>query len=136
MSRSSRPALPSFAAIFGGGKLTYILLAILFAFLLIIYSQFDPSQSRLAPKCLFHLLTGLDCPGCGAQRMAYALMHADLRAAWNANAFLMLSIPLLVLGVWADLRPGPVRRFVYARLTIPIYIITMILWTIGRNIFD
>lgn len=41
--------------------------------------------------CLFHLLTGLDCPGCGATRMAAALLAGRPAEAWRSNPGLLLA---------------------------------------------
>ena len=32
----------------------------------------DPEDSVYSPKCVFYLLTGLKCPGCGSQRCVQA----------------------------------------------------------------
>lgn len=68
-----------------------------------LYYSFDPAESRMAPKCLFHAVTGLDCPGCGAQRMIHALLHGDVAGAWRANAFLFFLFPLLGLMTYSSL---------------------------------
>lgn len=49
----------------------------------------------LAVPCLFHLVTGLQCPGCGATRMCLALLRLDFAAAWAANPGLLLLLPFL-----------------------------------------
>ena len=64
--------------------------------LAILYYFIDPGESRFAPKCIFHSLTGWDCPGCGSQRMLHALLHGNLREAWYHNALFMSLIPLLI----------------------------------------
>ena len=37
--------------------------------------------------CLFHTLTGLECPGCGMIRAFHAISHGDFAAAINHNIF-------------------------------------------------
>lgn len=43
--------------------------------------------------CLLRLLTGADCPSCGATRAALALLAGDLGTAWAAN-------PIFTAGVY------------------------------------
>ncbi len=59
---------------------TAILIAALYAF--------EPSAGSLFPKCIFHQLTGLNCPGCGLQRAIHALMHGQVAEAVRYNAIL------------------------------------------------
>ena len=40
---------------------------------------FNPSTHGFYPVCLFHSLTGLNCPGCGMTRALYALLHGNFR---------------------------------------------------------
>lgn len=55
--------------------------------------------------CVFHLLTGLQCPGCGVSRMCLALLRLDLPGAWEANPVILCMLPLgAVLGVRMVLR--------------------------------
>lgn len=54
--------------------------------------------SRFLPRCGFHELTGLYCPGCGNTRASYALLHGDVGSAIGQNAFFVLSLPFLILG--------------------------------------
>ncbi len=70
----------------------------------------DPTQSLFAPRCLFHDLTGLHCPGCGSTRAAHALLHGRLGEALAFNLVFTLGLPLaaLVLG-WRRLRRGAGR---------------------------
>ena len=41
--------------------------------------------SRFLPRCGFHELTGLYCPGCGNTRASYALLHGDVGSAIGQN---------------------------------------------------
>ena len=62
-----------------------------------LYGMGDPASGRLYPKCPCHLLTGLECPGCGSQRAVHCLLNGDLPQAFHYNALLVAAIPYLVL---------------------------------------
>ena len=49
--------------------------------------------------CIFRLLTGLKCPGCGVTHMVLALLKGDIEGAWQANPAIMLTLPLFI-GWW------------------------------------
>ena len=99
----------------------------------------DPEDSVYSPKCLFYLLTGLKCPGCGSQRAIHALLHLQVGAAFGYNALLVLSIPFLALlsFSWTMRRRFPA---LYERLngrgTIWTVFAVIIAWWIVRNIFQ
>lgn len=59
-----------------------------------VYFLLDPTQVMIFPPCLFHEWTGLDCPGCGAQRALHQLLHGNVIAAVRLNAMFVLSLPL------------------------------------------
>lgn len=46
--------------------------------------------------CLFHLLTGLDCPGCGSTRLILNLAKGNVIEAFHSNPFIFISIPFLI----------------------------------------
>jgi hypothetical protein len=56
---------------------------------------FDPVATAFYPKCLFHELTGLYCPGCGSTRAIYCLLHGEFLDALRDNALVVLALPLL-----------------------------------------
>ncbi len=45
--------------------------------------------------CLFRLISGRDCYGCGVLRGASALLHLDLRRALSLNRLNGLTLPIL-----------------------------------------
>ena len=62
---------------------------------------FDPSKNSFYPVCQFHLLTGLYCPGCGATRASYQLLHGNFLIALHDNALFVVSLVALGLrGLW------------------------------------
>ena len=64
------------------------------AMVVVVYFVLDPTKVAIFPPCLFHQLTGLDCPGCGAQRALHQLLHGHLIAAIRLNAMFVVSLPL------------------------------------------
>ena len=55
---------------------------------------FPPDKTPLYPRCMFHAMTGLDCPGCGGLRATHQLLHGHVRAAFALNPLLVLILPL------------------------------------------
>ena len=50
-----------------------------------------------SPPCLFHAMTGIYCPGCGAGRALRALLELRIGDALQYNLLFTLSIPLALL---------------------------------------
>jgi hypothetical protein len=77
---------------------------------------FNPGTHGFYPICLFHQLTGLNCPGCGGTRSAYALLHGKLALALRDNALFVVMLAAAVLrGIWIaarTIRRQPVGTFV------------------------
>jgi hypothetical protein len=63
---------------------------------------FAPEHHRFYPRCLFYMLTGAQCPGCGGLRAMHRLLHGDFAAAWRFNALVVLLLPMA--GVWLVVR--------------------------------
>lgn len=62
---------------------------------------FNPATHNFYPVCLFHKLTGLNCPGCGATRSLYALLHGNFTLAFRDNALFVLALAALAArGLW------------------------------------
>lgn len=71
------------------------------AALLFLFFRFNPNEHPFFPRCAFHAVSGLECPGCGGQRALHQLLHGNLGAALQNNALLVLMLPL---GGWYLLR--------------------------------
>lgn len=75
-------------------KLYFSILVFLILFVLaIIY--FVLIQYGFVIPCVFHELTGLYCPGCGATRMIVSLLHLDFYQAFRFNPLLFCLLPFL-----------------------------------------
>jgi hypothetical protein len=61
----------------------------------------DPSGGPTV--CPFRLVTGLDCPGCGATRAAHQLFTGNPVAAADLNVLALVAIPLVLLGLFVSL---------------------------------
>jgi hypothetical protein len=88
-------AQPSLAVFAGGVFGAAILGAGAFVFF------FNPSTHRFYPVCLFHQMTGLNCPGCGMTRALYALLHGNFSVALKDNALFIFTLAVLAArGAW------------------------------------
>ena len=54
--------------------------------------------------CLFRVLTGWQCPGCGITTMLVCLSRGDLFGAFAANPFLLLTLPFLLAEILMEIR--------------------------------
>ena len=63
-----------------------------------VFLRFAPAWAeRFYPQCLWRMITGLYCPGCGTLRAFRSLAEFDFVAAFMYNPFLfLLVIPLVV----------------------------------------
>lgn len=93
--------------------------------------------THLAIPCPFHAITGLQCPGCGVTRLCLALLRQDVAGAWQANAVLLLLLPLLgvLLGYRAVVyvRRGSVPTARWETLVWSGMAVVLLLWGIVRN---
>lgn len=84
---------------------------------------FEPAQCSFYPRCPFHALTGLDCPGCGSTRALHQLVHGHLDAAFRLNPLAVALLPVVALAAW--------RREQFVR---PAWIWTLLAVIIGFGI--
>ena len=63
-----------------------------------------PPEAGFYPRCIFHVVTELECPGCGSLRAAHSFLHGDFRMAFRLNPLLFVLLPLAGL-TWVVYRP-------------------------------
>ena len=81
---------------------------------------FNPATHGFYPICLFHELTGWNCPGCGGTRSVYALLHGNVALALKDNAlFVVLFAAAIARGIWfaaKQIRRQPAGQFFPANI--------------------
>ena len=63
---------------------------------------FSPEATQWYPRCPFHCLTGLSCPGCGSLRALHAVLHGQMIEALCCNPLLVVCLPMV--GAWLAVR--------------------------------
>lgn len=114
-----------------------LILLILLAGTLFLYYHNPKGELMLA--CPVYFLTGYYCPGCGAGRACYALLHGQLYQAFRYNPVLIILLPWLGLYYAAC----GVQWLIYGRERVSIHIpgwipklilLIFLLYGIVRNI--
>ena len=90
-------------------------------------------------KCIFHLITGLQCPGCGVSHMAMHIMDGNMKQAFKDNPVVLVGLPVLA---WIFIR----RTITYIQtgdstcsraenVCLQSYAIVLLIFGILRNFF-
>lgn len=110
---------------------------IIIALLLICYAVIVITTSKSIP-CFIHLLTGLQCPGCGISRMLISMLYGDFRTAFSFHPFLFITWPvLLTLLLNADYRyikQGRADLSSSMNLVAITYVVLLLVFSIWRNL--
>lgn len=91
-----------------------------------------PAGQFFFPRCSFHTLTGLLCPGCGGLRAIHDLLNARWLAALQNNALFVAGLP--AAGAWWFLRR---RQGTMATLTsrdVGWIVVAVVTFTLLRNL--
>ena len=93
------------------------------------------SLTGIKIPCIYATLFHLQCPGCGATRMALALLRLDFRAAFGYNPALFILFFLwnavALLYFWG--RPRFVRREFFLQCAMAVSIAVLVAWGFFRN---
>lgn len=98
-----------------------------------------PVYGTYFPKCLFHVYTGLHCPGCGTQRAVVALVQGDIMTALQYNlpavtALLGMTGYLPVAIIRGNTGKRQLPALFYRRGVIKIIVLILMLFAVLRNI--
>ena len=103
--------------------------------ILLLYFFVEPKNGIL-PKCFFHELTGLYCPGCGVQRSFHALLNGHILTAIDYNLLFILFLPLIIYFILAFAlgKKHPSSSFIYKPVFSFTVVIVVVSFWVARNI--
>lgn len=98
---------------------------------------FEPGKSGFFPACMFRVLTGLTCPGCGSTRALHQLLHGHVASAFVLNPLLLIVLPILMYVLirhtaWAIRGASPAGNRLPAPVIYGIFFLLLSFWVI-RN---
>ena len=107
-------------------------------FIFIFYFVFGHFTHIYIP-CVFHMITGLLCPGCGVSRMIISIFHGDFVSAYYYNRLIFISSPIFII-LFIDYVIKTIMNKKPLYMKIPnivyyIYLVLLIIFMILRNIF-
>ncbi len=117
-----------------------IILVVLFAVigLFMVFYFFEPTADSFYPKCPFHSLTGLQCPGCGTLRGLHALSHGHLIEAFRLNALMVIALLIAALGGLIEFKlisKSSSLNFCFQRIIRWRYVaVVTVIWWVLRNL--
>ena len=102
---------------------------------LLLYFFVEPKNGIL-PKCFFHELTTLYCPGCGVQRSFHALLNGHILTAIDYNLLFILFLPLIFYFILAFTwgKKHATSSFIYRPVFSFTVLIVVVSFWILRNI--
>ena len=103
--------------------------------ILLLYFFVEPKNGIL-PKCFFHELTSLYCPGCGVQRSFHALLNGHIITAVDYNLLFILFLPLIIYFILAFAlgKKHATASFIYKPVFSFTVLIVVVSFWILRNI--
>ena len=123
---------PSLLGLFAGTVMVFAVLGVA-----AVVFFFNPSAHGFYPICLFHQLTGLNCPGCGGTRALYALLHGHWQLAIKDNAlFVVLLAAAVPRGIWfaaRQIQRKPAASFLPAKFLWALLVIAVV-FAVMRNL--
>ena len=104
-------------------KTNFLVLIIIGILLIILMFKYN-----IGIPCIFHEITGLYCPGCGATRAIASLLKLDFYQALRYNLIIIISIPLFIVYLLYK------RKDEIPNIILYLYLCTIVIFGILRNI--
>jgi hypothetical protein len=120
-------------------KAWVILVVVGFAAATTLYFNYSPYDYDFYPRCPSQSLLGLKCPGCGSQRALHDLLHLRVGSAFVANPLMVLAIPYVLVGYYAEWQASRsmfwqrIRKLFWGQRAIWILLLVIVGFTVWRN---
>lgn len=117
-----------------------IISAIALSFMLIMYYNYEESDSGWSIQCGVYQVTGLYCPGCGGQRAFHYLLHGEIGKSLRYNALFIVSIPFflylyyILVSVYLLKGKYNAKGFLFSKNFAIIFLLILFVYFILRNI--
>jgi hypothetical protein len=117
----------------------FIIVTMAVVILSLLYFFYPAADSNFYPKCIFYSITGFDCPGCGSQRAASALLHGRIMDALDYNILFVLLIPLVFYSAFvfswnAFSRKKITQNIFYSPVFVKTILFLALVFWVSRNI--
>lgn len=97
------------------------------------------SYTHFGIPCLFRLITGWLCPGCGITHMLAYIICGEYKLAFSENAYLFITSPAYIyicLKMWfCWVQAKEAQWSIWENVLIYALLVTAIIFGIGRNLF-
>lgn len=100
---------------------------------IILYHYFDPTESVIAPKCPFLLLTGWQCPGCGSQRAIHSFLNGHIIEGIRYNYLLLPSLVYVIMMTLAA-SGSRLRHAMTSSTACYVILVVFLAWWLVRNL--
>ena len=88
--------------------------------------------------CFVHLLTRLQCPGCGISRMLISMLYGDFHTAFSFHPFLFITWPVILLLLidtdYQYVKRGRANLSFSMNIVASIYAVLLIIFSVWRNL--
>lgn len=88
--------------------------------------------------CIFNLITGFYCPGCGVTRMCLALLNFDIKGAFTQNPAIIIALPVLIylfsVLIYNHIKFGKFKLKKFQNIIAYVLIVYFVIFGVLRNI--
>lgn len=77
-------------------RIIKVISTVLVLIMLLLGYYFLNSQYNIGIPCIFHELTGYQCPGCGITRALFSLLQGDIKKAFSYNQLIFFLAPFII----------------------------------------